>query len=255
VSRVLIVDDHKATLSRGLAVALGQPCDALVSLEEVKNAGDPARWTAAFVDFDLSSNTETGLSIMEYLFDHSPNTKRVVHTSLSDNGRTLFALAAHAWFDVDLIIDKNSDEETLRSAIEPGQNPTPPGWLHKLSAGDDLIEDLLRPGWLDLWRLWPSVNGSAAVAAKRLPGHQPRPRDFASAAIEVVTKYREIFQLANLTPIYERRNSALAVPLTSFAEANSKFFNAPDLEGVLARQDSDSGYDQHVGSVPLSEPE
>jgi hypothetical protein len=241
MSRVLIVDDHKTTLSRGLAAALGQPCDTLVSLEEVKNAGNPAQWTVAFVDFDLSSSTETGLSIMEYFFDHSPNTKRIAHTSLSDNGRTLFALAAHAWFGVNIIIDKNSDEETLKRAIMPDQNPTPPGWLRKLSAAEDLIEDLLRPGWLALWRLWPSVNGSASVAAKRLPGYQPRPRDFAEAAIKVVAKYREIFQLASLSPAYERKYNAKAVPLTSFAEANSKFFNAPDLEAVLARQDRDAG--------------
>jgi hypothetical protein len=143
---------------------------------------------------------------------------------------------------VDVVSDKNSDDETLRKVIESGQNPTPPGWLQKLSAAADLIEDLLRPGWLPLWRIWPSVNGSVAMAARQLPGHQPRPRDFARAAVEVVAKYREIFEHASLNSTYEdeRKYSALAVPLTSFAKANSKFFNAPDLDDVLARQHRDA---------------
>jgi hypothetical protein len=55
----------------------------------------------------------------------------------------------------------------------------------------------------------------------------------------VVVKYRRVFEHASLSPTHERGNNALAVPLTSFAAANNKFFNAPDLDGVLARQHRD----------------
>ncbi|MBT2509216.1 response regulator transcription factor [Streptomyces sp. ISL-98] len=235
MTRVLIVDDHRTTLARGLAAVLELPCDIYTCKHEVE-AGINSDWTAAFVDFDLNSPTETGLSIMEFLFDRCPEVRRIVHTSLSENGRTLFALAACAWFDAEVILDKECSETQICQAVNLLENPTPRRWLERRRRAADIIDDLLQPGWLPLWQIWPEVNGSVKAAKARLGKHQPDPRTFAKEALAILEKHRDMFGLASLNPVAGRAYSSYAVPLTVFAEANSKFFGAPDLAAVLASQ-------------------
>jgi hypothetical protein len=91
-----------------------------------------------------------------------------------------------------------------------------------------------RYNWLSLWRIWRFYDGSIKAVRDHLPyGTTPSSvRDFSEHAADAVDAFRCAFQRPKPTS-YERGNSARATPLVAFADANSKFFHAPDLQEIL----------------------
>src|SRR3954466_6666899 len=68
------------------------------------------RWDVAFVDFNLSSRTSTGLTALLRLHHERPATKIVTYSQFTESGRTLYAAAARQWFDAAALMDKTKNE-------------------------------------------------------------------------------------------------------------------------------------------------
>src|SRR5919107_1466595 len=90
------------------------------------------RWDVAFVDFNLSSRTSTGLTALLRLHHERPGTKIVTYSQFTESGRTLYAAAARQWFDAAALLDKTrNDPATLVhyvTSLRTGVNPTPAPW-------------------------------------------------------------------------------------------------------------------------------
>ena len=54
-------------------------------------------WDVAFVDFNLSSRTSTGLTALLRLHHERPDTKIVTYSQFTESGRTLYAAAGRHW--------------------------------------------------------------------------------------------------------------------------------------------------------------
>ena len=84
-------------------------------------------WDLAFVDFNLSSQTSTGLTALLRLHHERPATQTVTYSQFTESGRTLYAAAAHHWFKASALMDKTkNDPGTLvhyRESICNGVNP------------------------------------------------------------------------------------------------------------------------------------
>lgn len=210
-----------------------------------------ARWDVAFVDFDLGESKPTGLTALLDLYRLSPQTRVVVSTAPEENGRTLFTLAARHWFNAWGLLNKDdADTSTLRGAIR-GVNPTPYAWQAKLTQHAPKIDTLFqRPNWAELWRRWPEFGGSKGVAKELLQqswatahtlnrfvdeGH-PAMRDLSRALFAGGLRSDEA--------VAARTNDKPGVEMVGFAQANSHFFRAPDLEAVL-RQAGPLGRDRN----------
>lgn len=165
-----------------------------------------------------------------------PQTRRVVYTTLSDNGRTLYAAAAYHWLQTAIILDKSSEDSALlAAAASQAADPTPPAWRSKLKSHAYLMDHLFaRYNWLTLWQVWRYCNGSIKAISDHLPpGNTPTSvREFSENAADAALNFKGAFYGPNPTT-YARANSARATPLVAFADANSKFFNAPDLQHIL----------------------
>lgn len=239
MTRILLVEDHPAHASH-FRQLFGDVdvCSDVRQLNWAIEAG--GEWAAAFVDFDLSGATAepqpTGLSALRLLLQSRPQTQRIVYTGLSDNGRTLYAVAAYRWLETAIVLDKTSDEGALRAATSRhAANPTQPAWQAKLTQHAYLIDHLFaKYNWLALWRIWRQYDGSIRAVSDHLPpGNNPNSvREFSVDATNAMTNFRHAFYGPRPTT-YQRGNSARATPLVAFAEANDKFFNAPDLQDVL----------------------
>lgn len=233
MTRVLLVDDH-SMMQEGFRAAFPGAADTCSSLAQVRALGEPGQWSTVFVDFDLSSTVETGLGILAYFDSVSPRSRLVVYTTLSDNGRALFALAAHQWFGVTVVLDKASgDRATMRRAADPADNPTAPGWQRHLREDADIVDDLLPQAlWIDFWRAWPGLNGSLQVAKKRFreKGQPEAARKFSEQATDAVNRYHRAF--GGPAFAITRATAARATPVASFALAHDRFFQAADLPAV-----------------------
>ena len=93
-AKVLLVDDvpgERANFERafrnGLAVA-----PSIDRLNEHLRAG--LTWDIAFVDFNLSSPTSTGLTALLRLSQERTETRIVTYSQFTESGRTLYAAAA-----------------------------------------------------------------------------------------------------------------------------------------------------------------
>ena len=241
MTRILLVDDHP-TVASHIRQLFGD-VDVCRDIRQLARAiEDGGEWAAAFIDFDLSGvaaeHERTGLSALRLLMQARPQTRRIAYTTLSDNGRTLYAVAAYRWLDTAVVLDKASDESALRAAASPhGANPTPRAWQTKLSQHAHLIDHLFaKYNWLALWRIWRQYDGSIRAIGDHLQPGTGNTRNsvlvFSREATSAMTAFREAFYGSRPTT-YERGNSALATPLVAFADANDKFFNAPDLPDVL----------------------
>jgi hypothetical protein len=245
VTRILLVEDglQHASYFRQLYADV-DVCRDVRQLNRAIEAG--GEWAAAFIDFDLSGVSgepqPTGLSALRLLMQSRPRTRRIVYTTLGENGRILYAVAAYRWLDTAIILDKNSDDERqfLDAANPRAANPTPSAWQAKLSDHAYLIDYLFaNHNWLALWRIWSYYNGSIRAVAAHLPpktGIVPNSvREFSVEATNAMTNFRHAFYGPRPTT-YERgepNRRARATPLVAFADANDKFFNAPDLQEVL----------------------
>ena len=68
----------------------------------------------AFVDFNLSSTTSTGLTALLRLRQDRPETRIVTYSQFTESGRTLYAAAGKHWFDAAALLDKTrNDPDTL----------------------------------------------------------------------------------------------------------------------------------------------
>lgn len=238
MNRILLVDDHPPLASH-FRLLFGDDVDVCRSHDDVVQILDAeTSWSAAFVDFDLSGTSEpqrSGLSVLRLLLEHRPQTRRIAYTTLSENGRTLYAVAARHWLKTKIILDKASGEYALKAAAShDGPNPTPPAWEEKLKFAS-LIDDLFAQySWLSLWQIWSFYNGSIKAVGDHAPrGSNPTSiREFSENAADAIENFRCAFEGPKRLS-YERKNSARAAPLVAFADANSKFFSAPDLQEIL----------------------
>src|ERR687893_1725389 len=105
-------------------------------------------WDVAFVDFNLSSRTSTGLTALLRLQHERPDTKIVTYSQFTESGRTLYAAAGRHWFGAAALLDKTrNDPKTLMhylTALRAGVNPTPVMWqrrLHWAALIDNLLAD------------------------------------------------------------------------------------------------------------------
>lgn len=238
MNRILLVDDQPPYA--GHFRFLFDHVDVCQTHDDVARALDEGRsWSAAFVDFDLSGTSEpqrSGLSVLRLLLDNRPHTRRIAYTTLSENGRILYAVAARHWLETEIILDKASGEPALKAAARPdGPNPTPPAWEEKLKFAF-LIDDLFAQySWLSLWQIWSFYYGSIkAVADHAPPGSNPTSiREFSERASDAVENFRSAFEGAKRISYERKKHSARATPLVAFADANSKFFSSPDLQEIL----------------------
>ena len=143
---VLLVDDvpgeranFEHAFGRDLTVA-----PSIDQLNEQLRRG--LMWDLAFVDFNLSSQTSTGLTALLRLHHERPATQTVTYSQFTESGRTLYAAAAHHWFRASALMDKTkNDPGTLvhyRESICNGVNPTPVPWQRRLQWAP-LIDSLL----------------------------------------------------------------------------------------------------------------
>lgn len=238
MNRILLVDDQPPHESHFRQ--LFGDVDVCRNYDDVARAvGKGASWSAAFVDFDLSGTAEepqrTGLSVLRLLLQDRPQTQRIAYTTLSDNGRVLYAVAARHWLQTKIILDKASDKRALTAAAIPGGlNPTPPAWEEKLKFAPCIDDLFAQYNWLSLWQIWRFYNGSMKAVRDHLPhgSSYTSVRDFSENAALAVNNFRYVFEGPKSTS-YERKNSAQATPLVAFADANSKFFQSPDLREIL----------------------
>lgn len=186
---VLLVDDvpgeranFEHAFGRDLTVA-----PSIDQLNEQLRRG--LTWDLAFVDFNLSSQTSTGLTALLRLHHERPATQIVTYSQFTESGRTLYAAAAHHWFNAAALMDKTkNDPGTLvhyRESICSGSNPTPVPWQRRLQWAP-LIDNLLADAtWVRIWRALRDAAGDmrwslrcctwirAACEASRTA--QPRP--------------------------------------------------------------------------------
>lgn len=127
-------------------------------------------------------------------------TQRVAYTTLTDNGRTLYAVAAWQWLQTKIILDKSSSEQALITTARPGgPDPTPPAWQQKLKSACLIEDPFARYNWLSLWQIWRFYDGSIKVVQDHLPyGTNPTSvRDFNEHAADPVGAFRYAFQDPN----------------------------------------------------------
>jgi len=239
VTRILLVEDQPSYAS--YLREIFSEVDVCRDIRQLGKAIAEGRdWAAAFIDFDLTGLAEepeqTGLTAHHLLMQARPQTRRIAYTTLNENGRTLYSVAAYHWLKPAVVLHKAADERALRAAASPhGNNPMPPAWQAKLKDHAYLIDHLFaKYNWLALWQIWRQYNGSIKAIGDHLPpGNTPNSvRTFSTDATAAMTAFREAFY-GSRPPAYERGNSALATPLVAFADANDKFFNAPDLQDIL----------------------
>lgn len=239
MTRILLVEDQPIPVAyfREIFGEVDVCLDIRQLSRAIEQGGD---WAAAFIDFDLTGLAQepklTGLTAHRLLMQARPHTRRIAYTTLDENGRTLYAAAAYHWLKPAVVLHKASNERMLRAAASPhGANPMPSPWQNKLSQHAHLIDHLFaKYNWLALWQVWHQYNGSIRAIADHLPpGNTPNSvKTFSQEATRAMTAFKEAFY-GSQPPAYERGNSALATPLVAFADANDKFFNAPDLQDIL----------------------
>ncbi|HET9873614.1 MAG TPA: hypothetical protein VFP89_13605 [Propionibacteriaceae bacterium] len=232
--RVLLVDDvpgERANFSE----AFGAGLDVTVTIDALNaRLSDGITWTAAFVDFNLSSATNTGLTALLRLHQERPDTQLITYSQFNENGRTLYAAAARHWFGSRILLDKTrNDPATLRrylSGIEAGQNPTPMPWQHRLQwAG--LVDSLLaEPSWVRIWRALRDAAGEMSRVADILGVPVTSLRGFKERATEAAINFNERFH--DIPHPGDTRNKKGI--LSSFAAEHWQFLTAPDLSTVMS---------------------
>jgi CheY-like chemotaxis protein len=236
MSRILIVDDHPShpVFLRDIFGTV-DICKSYADLVLAVRSG--TQWSAAFVDFDLSGVAEeaqpTGLSALRLLLQERPRTRRIAYTTLSENGRTLFAVAAYRWLDTTVILDKSSAPETVKAAVATGRDAMPAGWRAELQSAHLVDMLFAKYNWLPLWEIWPLYDGSIRVVQKHLPPGNAvtSVREFSEGAGPAAENFRAAFE--GVTRAERSGRPARATPLVAFADTNSKFFHAPDLQDIL----------------------
>ena len=231
---VLLVDDvpgeganFERAFGRALAVVPG-----VDQLNELLRAG--AEWDVAFVDFNLSSDTSTGLTALLRLHHERPATRIVTYSQFTESGRTLFAAAARHWFDAAALLDKTrNDPGTLVdyvTALQAGHNPTPVPWQRRLGHAA-LIDSLLADAsWVRTWRALRQAAGDMAQVAELLQVEPGSLRGFKDRATEAAIEFNDKF---HDVPHPGRTRNKKGI-LSAFAAEHRHFLGAPDLSTVMS---------------------
>ncbi len=191
-------------------------------------------WDLAFVDFNLSSPTSTGLTALLRLHHERPGTKIVTYSQFTESGRTLYAAAARQWFNSAALMDKTkNDPGTLvryRESIFAGINPTPVMWQRRLQWAH-LIDHLLADAsWVRVWRALRDTAGDMSAVAELLNIEAGSLRGFKDRATEAAIQFSEKFH--DVAPPARTRNKKGI--LAAFAAEHRHFLTAPDLSMVMS---------------------
>jgi ActR/RegA family two-component response regulator len=198
-------------------------------------------WKYAFVDFDLKGE-ETGLSVLNYLHRFSPETKIVIFTTLTENGRGLFAMAAWHWYKVWAVRDKDDFSDDVFLAIrDKDENPTVPRTKTLLDAQAWRIDTLfpiaqsvkLHSIWVEfgastrgIEEAYPSLGNSVLIKFSR---------DIREAVEGIKTNCRTMLPKtappASRSP--KKTQAANNLVTTQFIATHSIFFYAVELERVV----------------------
>lgn len=234
--RILLVDDQPP-FADSLRRLFGPALEVCASVNELTKAIYEGRtWDAAFVDFDLTGASDgpqpTGLSALRLLKRTRPDTRRIVYTTLSENGRTLFAVSAYHWLGVRVILDKHSGKDAIRAAVINGVNPTAGGWTDKLKAAGFVDGLFATEQWSSIWQLWPQHNGAFRVVSRHTTLHSTNSLlTFSNEAPRAAEAYRNQFESSRPPIVTEGFQKAAS--LLAFISEHDKFFNAIDLKHVL----------------------
>jgi hypothetical protein len=232
--RVLLVDDvpgERANFERAFGRAL-EVAPSVDRLNELLHGG--SAWDVAFVDFNLSSTTSTGLTALLRLHHERPQTQIVTYSQFTESGRTLFAAAARHWFSAAALLDKTRNEpKTLVqyvTALQAGVNPTPTPWQQRLQ-WSSLIDSLLADAsWVQIWGALRQAAGDMAAVAELLEVEPGSLRGFkeraTDAAIEFNTRFHDVPH-----PGGTRNKKGI---LSAFAAEHRHFLTAPDLSTVMS---------------------
>jgi CheY-like chemotaxis protein len=234
---VLLVDDvpgEAVNFSRVFADHLSA-ARTLTELEEQLDSG--RTWDLAFVDFNLSDPSVTGLSAMLRLRQLRPETTIVTYSQLGENGRVLFAAAARHWLGARAVLDKSQNHpQTLAryaTALAGGLDPSPVQWRKRLQRAH-LIDALLPDAsWIERWRALDQTAGDVTAAAAMLNLKPAHLRGFKERAVSAVNQVNEaLFDLPNPGPSRNKKGI-----LGKFIAQHTSFLTAPDLPAVLAYRD------------------
>jgi CheY-like chemotaxis protein len=233
-SSVLLVDDVPGERAN-FEAAFGSALTVTPSVEQL-NRSLAARldWDVAFVDFNLSSATSTGLTALLRLHHERPNTKIVTYSQFTENGRTLFAAAAQHWFGAHALMDKTRNEPAnlirYSTLLRADQNPTPVPWQRRLQ-WSSLIDDLLaEPSWVRIWQAIRDAAGEMARVADILGVDVRSLRTFKDKATAAAVTFNEKFH--DVPHPGETRNKKGV--LSAFASEHRHFLTAPDLSIVMS---------------------
>lgn len=233
-AQVLLVDDvpgERANFERAFAGSLSV-APSVDQLNEHIRAG--LTWEIAFVDFNLSSRTSTGLTALLRLSQERPDTRIVTYSQFTESGRTLFAAAARHWFGASALMDKtrNDPEMLIRylRSLQSGINPTPLPWQQRLQ-WSHLIDNLLADAsWVRIWRALRDAAGDMARVAQMLHVEPGSLRGFKDRATEAAIQFNEKF---HDIPHPGRTRNKKGI-LAAFAAEHRHFLMAPDLSTVMS---------------------
>lgn len=254
-ARILLVENLPAFHALFRSVA-GAEVEVVASLGELtRRLARPARepgpeWDYAFVDFDYVSDDAgivggsqpTGLTALDLLATSSPGTRCIVFTSFHENGRQLYAAAAHRWFGAWGALDKGrATKELLDRLAADGTNPTTSQWATKLARRSHLVDALFAGRrWDFLWTRWNRYGSTDKRVLTGIEGEPDAPfftisevRTFSRAMMSAVPVFNEHFETLRDAHGADKPQSLL----TAFYEANSLFLNACDLPRALAHRD------------------
>jgi hypothetical protein len=232
--QVLLVDDvpgERANFEHAFGSRLSVAPTIDILNDQVRRG---MSWDVAFVDFNLSSRTSTGLTALLRLHHERPDTKIVTYSQFTESGRTLYAAAGRHWFDAAALLDKvKNDPSTLvryRESIHAGINPTPVMWQRRLHWAH-LIDNLLAdPAWVRIWRALRDAAGDMAAVAEILHVEPGSLRGFKDRATDAAILFNEKFH--DIPPPVRTRNKKGI--LAAFAAEHRHFLTAPDLSTVMS---------------------
>jgi len=235
--RILLIDDVPGE-AVNFQHAFGPTLTAVRTIAELeRELAEGKAWDIAFVDFNLSLRSSTGLSAMLTLRNERPETRLVTYSQLAENGRVLFAVAARQWLGARAILDKSqNDPHTLRryaTALLAGLDPSPVQWrnrMHRAYLIDAVLPDL---SWVERWRALDTAAGDVTTAAGLLNLKTAHLRGFKDRATGAVNEFNAaFFDIPDRGPSRNKKGI-----LGTFVAQHTSFLTAPDLPRVLVERD------------------
>jgi hypothetical protein len=232
--RVLLVDDVPGERAN-FEDAFGSDLTVAPTIDVLNDHLRHQRtWDLAFVDFNLSSATSTGLTALLRLHHERPTTQIVTYSQFTESGRTLYAAAARHWFNATALLDKTKNDPAslvrYRESICAGVNPTPMPWQRRLQWAP-LIDNLLADAsWVLIWRALRDAAGDMSAVAEMLHTEASSLRGFKDRATEAAIQFNEKF---HDIPHPGRTRNKKGI-LAAFAAEHRHFLTAPDLSTVMS---------------------